>query len=43
MQEKNTVQGKPPVTRTDMRVDVGPQGKIFLLNKGGGVIRMIVP
>jgi hypothetical protein len=43
MKEKNVSQGKPPATRADLRVDLGPQGKIFLLNKGDGVIRQIVP
>jgi len=43
MQEKNGAQGKPPVTRTDLRIDLGPEGKIYVLNKGDGIIRLIVP
>jgi len=43
IQEKTVSQGKPPVRRTDMRLNLGPQGKIFVLNKFDGVIRLIVP
>jgi len=43
IQEKNVYQGKPPSRRTDMRINLGPQGKIFVLNKMDGVIRSIVP
>jgi glucose/arabinose dehydrogenase len=43
IQEKNVLQGKTPVTRADMRFNLGPQGKIFVLNKGDGVIRVLVP
>ena len=40
---KNAVQGKTPVTRADLRMHLGPQGQVFLLNKADGVIRVLVP
>ena len=43
IQEKNTSQGKPPATRADLRLGVGPQGQMFVLNKRDGVIRLLVP
>jgi glucose/arabinose dehydrogenase len=43
IQEKNLSQGKPPAKRADMRINVGPEGKIFVLNKADGVIRQLVP
>jgi hypothetical protein len=43
MQEKNAAQGKPPAAHADLRVDLGPQGKIFVPNKGDGIIRLLVP
>jgi glucose/arabinose dehydrogenase len=43
VQEKNVSQGKPPAKRTDMRVNVGQQGRIYVLNKADGVIRQMVP
>jgi hypothetical protein len=43
IQEKNLSQGRPPAKRADMRVNLGPQGKIFVLNKADGTIRLIVP
>jgi glucose/arabinose dehydrogenase len=43
MKEKNAVQGRMPARVADMRVDVGPQGKIYVLNKGDGTIRLLVP
>ena len=42
IQEKNTSQGKKPATRADLRFGVGPEGRIFMLNKGDGVIREVV-
>jgi hypothetical protein len=39
----NTKQGRPPATRADLRFGVGPDGQIFLLNKGDGVVRVLVP
>ncbi len=43
IQEKNISQGKPASRRTDMRINQGPKGQIFVLNKMDGVIRMILP
>jgi len=41
MQEKNRAQGKTPATRADLRFDADTAGRIFLLNKGDGTIRLI--
>jgi hypothetical protein len=43
IREKNAAQGKPPAMRVDLRFGAGPQGRIFVLNKHDGVIRMLVP
>jgi glucose/arabinose dehydrogenase len=43
IKEKNTAQGKTPATRADLRLGEGPQGQIFVMNKGDGVIRLLVP
>jgi hypothetical protein len=43
IREKNAAQGKPPAPRADLRLGVGPQGQLFVLNKRDGVIRLIVP
>ena len=43
IKEKNAAQGKPPVTRADLRFGTGPNSQIFLLNKRDGTIRTIVP
>ena len=43
IQEKNAEQGREPATRADLRFGVGPEGQIFLLNKGDGVVRLLVP
>jgi hypothetical protein len=43
IQEKTVSQGKPAVRRTDMRLNLGQQGKIFVLNKFDGTIRIILP
>jgi hypothetical protein len=43
IQEKNRLQGKAPARRADMRFNAGPGGKIFVLNKADGVIRMLIP
>ena len=43
IQEKNRLQGKAPARRADMRFNPGPGGKIFVLNKADGIIRMLVP
>ncbi len=43
IQEKNVRQGKPPVTRADLRYAAGPDDQVFLLNKHDGTIRLLVP
>jgi hypothetical protein len=43
LQAKNRQQGKPEATRADVRFGQGADGRIFLLNKADGVIRVIVP
>ena len=37
----NKAQGKPPATRADLRLSLGHEGQIFLLNKADGVIRVL--
>ena len=41
IQAKNAAQGKMPATRSDLRMAVGPNNQIFLLNKGDGTIRVL--
>ena len=43
VKEKNTQQGKQPANRADMRMGVGPNGQLFVLNKRDGTIRLLVP
>jgi hypothetical protein len=43
IKEKNISQGKAPAKRADMRMNLGPKGRIFALNKADGCIRMLVP
>ena len=43
IQEKNTSQGKTPAARADLRLAVGPQGQLFVMNKRDGIIRLLVP
>ncbi len=43
IRDKNMEQGKEIATRADLRFGVGPNGQIFILNKGDGLIRLIVP
>ena len=43
IQEKNTAQGKTPATRADLRLSMGPDNQVLLLNKGDGTIRQLVP
>ena len=38
---KNVAQGKMAATRADVRISVGPNNQIFLLNKGDGTIRVL--
>jgi glucose/arabinose dehydrogenase len=41
LQEKNRAQGRPPAARADLRFDAASDGRIFLLNKADGMIRVI--
>jgi hypothetical protein len=43
IREKNAQQGKSPAGRADLRFGDGPDGKLFLLNKADGTIRVLVP
>ena len=42
IKEKNAQQGKMPATRADLRMGMGPNGQLFILNKRDGVIRLLV-
>ena len=42
IREKNASHGKPAAKRADMRFNLGPQGKIFVLNKADATIRLLV-
>ena len=42
VQDKNAEQGKAPTARADLRFGTGPDGRLFLLNKHDGVIRLLV-
>ena len=43
IKEKNAKQGRPPATRADLRFAADPDGRVFLLNKHDGTIRLLVP
>jgi hypothetical protein len=43
IQETNTAQGRNPANRVDLRFGSGADGKVYLLNKSDGVIRVLVP
>ena len=43
IQEKNAAQKRTPTTRADLRFGAGPDGRVFLLNKHDGTIRLLVP
>jgi glucose/arabinose dehydrogenase len=43
IQEKNRLQGRTPATRADMRFNFGQPGKLYVMNKADGVIRLLVP
>ena len=42
IQEKNTAKGQDLATRADLRLGVGPESRVFLLNKRDGMIRLVV-
>jgi hypothetical protein len=41
IRETNAKQGKMPASRADLRFGQGPEGRIFLLNKADGVVRVL--
>jgi hypothetical protein len=43
IREKNAAQGRTQTTRADLRFGDGPDGRLFLLNKHDGTIRLVVP
>ena len=43
IQTKNQAQGKKPATRADLRINTGPDERVFLLNKADGTIRVLMP
>jgi glucose/arabinose dehydrogenase len=43
IRDKNTQQGRMPATRADLRMGMGPNGQLFVLNKRDGVIRLVTP
>jgi hypothetical protein len=43
IRDKNAAQGKPAPTRADLRFGFGADGKIYVMNKRDGVIRLLVP
>ena len=43
IQETNKAQGKTSATRSDLRLSLGPDSQVFLLNKGDGTIRVLTP
>ncbi|MDZ7772651.1 MAG: PQQ-dependent sugar dehydrogenase [Balneolaceae bacterium] len=43
IQQKNEEQGRNPARRTDLRMNRGPDNRVFLLNKHDATIRVLVP
>jgi hypothetical protein len=43
IREKNAAQGKEAAPRADMRMGMGTNGQLFILNKRDGIIRLLVP
>jgi hypothetical protein len=41
IREANAKQGRKPASRADLRFGQGPDGRIFLLNKADGIIRVV--
>jgi len=42
IQEKNQAQGKKPAPRADLRLGVSNDGRIFVMNKRDGIVRVLV-
>ena len=40
---KNEEKGRKPATRADLRMGMWPNGQLFILNKGDGLIRLVRP
>jgi len=36
-------QGRMPAPRADLRMGMGPNGQLFVLNKHDGIIRLVQP
>ena len=43
IKDKNTQQGRMPANRADLRMGAGPNGRLFVLNKHDGIIRLLAP
>jgi hypothetical protein len=43
IQAKNAQNGKPAARRADLRFGMGPEGQIFILDKGDGIVRLLTP
>ena len=43
IREKNAAQGKPAAPRADLRLGVGANGQLFVMNKRDGIVRLLVP
>ncbi|MGQ0735755.1 MAG: PQQ-dependent sugar dehydrogenase [Acidobacteriota bacterium] len=41
IQDKNREQGKPPAPRADLRLNIGHDNQVFLINKADGTIRVL--
>ena len=41
IRDRNTQQGRMPAPRADLRMGIGPNGEIFVLNKHDGVVRLV--
>jgi hypothetical protein len=41
IRDKNVTQGKTLATRADVRINLGSDNRVFLLNKGDGTIRVL--
>ena len=43
IRERNAAQGRPDAPRADLRLGIGPESQIFVLNKADGIVRLLVP